>query len=558
MDTPPTSPQRSRPPANPEEASSGVRRRPSGEPPPLPRPVDAATRIAGAGLLLTGVLAAVLSNSAGTRTLTAIDLVVLRGLERLRTGTVTDLAEVVVDVGSVTAFRVLAWAVLAVLLLARRFEHLFTALLALLTVPVVAAALREVVGRLRPTEVPIAASWEGYAHPSLPVAQLALVLAVVALAVAPPGRWRTRAIAGGSVVVLAVVTARLLTAVDHPSDALAGVALGVAVPVVLLRLVTPEEAFPVSYRRGVRAHLDVGGPRGDAIRDAFARQLDVEVARVEPFSLQGSAGSTPLRITTATGPLFGKLYTSVHMRSDRWYKLARTVRYGRLEDERPYNSVRRLVQHEDHMLRVFRDAGVPTATPHGIVEITPEREYVLVTGFIDGAREITDSEITDDVIDQSLDIVRTLWDAGLAHRDIKPSNLLVADGQVWLIDVAFAEIRPSPWRQAVDLANVMLTLSLGAPPARVHERALQRFGPDEVAEAFAASRTVTVPAQLRARLRARDDDPAAQFRALAPPRAPVAIQRWTVRRIGLTLGVLVGALAAAALVLSNLELAGLL
>ena len=42
---------------------------------------------------------------------------------------------------------------------------------------------------------------------------------------------------------------------------------------------------------------------------------------------------------------------------------------GRLEDERPFNSVRRLVQYEDHMLRLLRDAGVPTAAPLGIVEI---------------------------------------------------------------------------------------------------------------------------------------------------------------------------------------------
>ena len=42
-----------------------------------------------------------------------------------------------------------------------------------------------------------------------------------------------------------------------------------------------------------------------------------------------------------------------------------------------------------------------------------------------------------------------MWDAGLAHRDIKPANLLVRDGRLLLIDVAFAEVRPTPWRQAV-------------------------------------------------------------------------------------------------------------
>ena len=340
---------------------------------------------------------------------------------------------------------------------------------------------------------------------------------------------------------------------------MAALSVGVATPLLLLRLATPEEAFPVTYRRGVRAHLDVGGRRGAAIRRAFASQLALEVTAVEPFALRGSAGSTPLRITTSEGVLFGKLYASVHMRSDRSYKLARTVLYGRLEDERPFNSVRRLVQYEDYMLRVLRDAGVPTAAPHGIVEITPEREYVLVTELVPGACDITDGgTLPDPVVDQALDIVRTLWDAGLAHRDIKPSNLLLADGQVRLIDVAFAEVRPSPWRQAVDLANMMLTLGLCDPPARVYERAVLRFTPDEVAEAFAATRAVTVPAQLRGRLRDYEHDLTADFRALAPPRRPVAIQRWTLRRVGMTLAVLAGTLVGLALILANLQLAGLL
>ena len=68
--------------------------------------------------------------------------------------------------------------------------------------------------------------------------------------------------------------------------------------------------------------------------------------------------------------------------------------------------------------------------------------------------------------------MRTLWDAGIAHRDIKPSNLLVRDGKVLLIDVAFAAVRPTPWRQAVDLANMMLTLALSSTAEVVYERAL--------------------------------------------------------------------------------------
>ncbi len=547
-------PQRPRPATGP----SGARRRPSGEPPPLPRPVSAATRTSGALLVLVVVIAATLGTQTGRRLLTRADLTVLRGFEELRWEPLTDVATVLVDLGSSTTFRVLAWTVLLVLLVVRRFQHLFATLMLLLLVPLVAAVLREVLGRMRPAEVEILATWDGYAHPSRPVGQIALVLTIATVVLAPHGTWRRGAAAATTLVLVVLVLARLYTAVDHPSDAVASLALGVAAPVLALHMLTPEEAFPVTYRRGVRAHLDVGGRRGDAIRHAFATQLDVDVIDVEPFALRGSAGSTPLRVTTPEGALFAKLYAAVHVRSDRWYKLARTVRYGRLEDERPFNSVRRLVQYEDHMLRLFRDAGVPTAVPHGIVEITPEREYLLVTDLIDGATDLTEGQITDDVVDQALAIVRTLWDAGLAHRDIKPSNLLLADGQVWLIDVAFAEVRPTPWRQAVDLANMMLTLALCVDPERVYERAIRLFTPDEVAEAFAASRAVTVPAQLRSLLRARADDPAAELRALAPPRAPVAIQRWTLRRVGLTFVVVTAALVGFALIVANLELVGLL
>jgi hypothetical protein len=67
-----------------------------------------------------------------------------------------------------------------------------------------------------------------------------------------------------------------------------------------------------------------------------------------------------------------------------------------------------------------------------------------------------------------------------------------------LIDVAFAQVRPSPWRQAVDLGNMMLVLAVRTDPQRVYRRALSYFTPDELSEAFAATRGVASPTQLRA------------------------------------------------------------
>jgi tRNA A-37 threonylcarbamoyl transferase component Bud32 len=326
--------------------------------------------------------------------------------------------------------------------------------------------------------------------------------------------------------------------------------IGVAVSVAAYRLFVPSEVFPVAYRRGRSAHLDVGGRRGEAIRDALADQLGLTVVEVKPFGLSGSAGSTPLRIQVQDGAgdaryVFGKLYARSHLRADRSYKFARALRYGRLEDEKPFSTVRRLVQQEDYALSLMQRAGLPSPEPYGVAELTPEREYLIVFEFLDGATELGEAGVDDAVIDQGLAIVRKLWDANLAHRDIKPANLLVRGGKLYLIDVFFAQLHPSPWRQAVDLANMLLCLALRSSPQQVYQRALRRFSVGEINEAFAAARGLALPSQLRRMMRDQGRDLHGEFVRLLPtPPRPIGVQRWSARRVGLLLLVLVALIPA--------------
>jgi tRNA A-37 threonylcarbamoyl transferase component Bud32 len=265
---------------------------------------------------------------------------------------------------------------------------------------------------------------------------------------------------------------------------------------------------------------------------------------------RASAGSTPLRLRVAGAAgeperdLFAKLYAKSHVGADRCYKLGRTILYGALEDEAPFQSVRRFVEYEDYTLLRLRHVGVPAPAPYGIVEITPEREYLIVMEFFAGAQELGVAAVDDHVIDSGLLLVRKLWDAGLAQRDIKPANLMVRDGEVLLVDAFFVQVRPSPWRQAVDLANMMLALAVRTNAERVHRHALRYFTADEIAEAFAATRGVTSPTQLRSVLKQDGRDLMAEFRALGPHRRPVAIQHWSLRRIAVSLLGLAVAVAA--------------
>ena len=538
--------------ATPPSASAVRRtrrqRRPTGAPPPLPRRIAVSTTawLVLAAIFVTGAFL-VSEGTPWRRTVDQASTWLLRRLAAVRTPWLTDLANGI-NVAGLYWYPLIGVVVVLLIMIFRRWRHLLVLMFSLFFLETIGGWIYNALSRPRPYGVPIIGSWDGYSAPATPVAAFTFFLIGALYCLVVPGRPRSYAKVGVAAVVALLCLSRLYLAVDHPDDVVFGVALGVAVPLTAFRFFTPNEVFGVVYRRGRTAHVDVTGRRGAAIREAMHDQLGLAVLEITPVGLESSAGSTPLCLTAEGDPdqyLFAKLYTIGHVRADRWYKLWRTILYGTLEDEHPFHSVRQLTQYEDYALRLFRDAGIRTAAPFGIVEITPEREYLLITEFFAGAKEIGTAEVDDGIIDQGLLIIRKLWDAGLAHRDIKPGNLMVRDGQLLLIDVFFAQVRPSPWRQAVDLGNMMLVLAVRTDPGRVYRRALRYFTADELAEAFAATRGVASPTQLRAFMKRDPRDLLGEFRALAPPRQPIALQRWGAWRVVLAAAML-GAIAIAA------------
>jgi len=529
-------------PPGPAVPKGRRQRRPTGAPPPLPHPITITTT---AWLVLGAVaLAGAFLASQHTPWLGLDDRFstwFLRWLAGMRTPWLTDVASGINGVGSGWGATVLGLSVVALTMAFRRWRHLLVFLGSVLFLEFVGTMIYFGLSRPLPYGVPIIGSWGGYSGVSPPVAVVTIFLMGAVYCLAVPGRPRTYTKAAAAAVIALFGLARLYLGLDHPGDVLLAVAFAVAIAVTAFRFFTPNEVFPVVYRRGRTAHVDVTGRRGEAIRQAVHDQLGLTVLEIKPVGLESSAGSTPLRLQVEGDPaqyLFAKLYTKGHVRADRWYKLGRTILYGSLEDESPFKTVRRLVTYEDYALRLLQDIGVRTARPYGIVEITPEREYMLVTEFFHGAVEIGEAEVDDAVIDQGLVMVRMLWDAGIAHRDIKPGNLMVRSGELLLIDVAFVQVRPSPWRQAVDLGNMMLVLAVRSDPQRVYRRALAYFTEDELAEAFAATRGVASPTQLRAFMKRDPRDLLGEFRALAPQRPPIILQRWSIKRVALAVAML--------------------
>ena len=377
------------------------RRRPTGEPPPLPHHVQTS----GVGWLIAALVLVALTIVvfAGGLRGVAVDVTVaddaaVRWLGGLHAPGLVGIWRGLAALSSWWALLGLVWGLVLALVVLRRFRHLIVWVIVASLVQVIGAVLAAIAHRPRPFGVEIPTDWGGWAMPSLQVTLLAAGLVAILYTLVPEGRWRNN----GKWLVTGLVAlaglSRIALGADAPTDVLVGVALGVTFPLLAFRWFAPNEIFPITYRGGSSAHLDVSGPRGTAVRRGLEEQLGLLVEEVKPFGLAGSAGSTPLRITVKGDPptyLFGKLYARSHLRSDRWYKLGRELLYGRLEDEKPFHTVRRLVQQEDYALSLMQRAGLPSPTPFGFVELTPEREYLLVTEFFAGATELGEAEVDD-------------------------------------------------------------------------------------------------------------------------------------------------------------------
>ena len=179
----------------------------------------------------------------------------------LRSDALTSVADAFAFLGTAWFVRILRIGTLLALIFVGRWRHFFAVVLAIMVVHGAVETIAEFVGRPRPF-VPIIGQWSGPSHPSVPVARLGVTLAAMAYTLVPGRRRRHQVLGifGGLVALLGL--AQMYLGVDHPSDVLVSAVFAPAVTVVLFRWFAPSSAFPVTWKRGVTAHLDVTGDRG--------------------------------------------------------------------------------------------------------------------------------------------------------------------------------------------------------------------------------------------------------------------------------------------------------
>ena len=323
---------------------------------------------------------------------------------------------------------------------------------------------------------------EGFGFPSGHVA----VAAALATAAGPHLPRPARRAAW--VLVALVGIGRMYVGAHLPIDVVGGAALGWAV--------------------GALVHLLFGAPGHrpslHEIGAAFTR-AGLGPVTVTPAAVD-ARGSTPYFVTTHNGDeLFVKVVGREQRDADALFKTWRALVYRELEDEAPFTTPKREIEHEAYVSLLAERAGVRTPAVVLAIDAGPG-DTLLAERRVNGRG--LDSFPADDIDDR---LLASLWEqvarlrlARLAHRDLRRANVLVGDdGRPWLIDFGFAESAASDRRLAQDVAELLASLASLVGPRRAIASAVSGLGADAVRAALPLIQPLALSSATRQDLKAR-------------------------------------------------------
>src|SRR6266516_686958 len=234
-----------------EQRAIAKRRRPSGEP-PLPRSLGRSGHVlVGLTLALGAIVILVLGHVTVGAWFDRQNTSLLRALAAIRTGWLNAIVLWIDRIlASRTVIGILRLGTLVALVVFRRWRHLLAFLVSVVAVEAVVYELSILVAVARPVGVRILGSWSGFSFPSAPAAALAVSLVGMVYGLLPAGRPRSKGVRLAGAIIALFAASRLYLALDNPTDIVAALILGVAIPLVAFRLMAPDDVFPVTYRHG--------------------------------------------------------------------------------------------------------------------------------------------------------------------------------------------------------------------------------------------------------------------------------------------------------------------
>jgi glycosyltransferase 2 family protein len=242
-------------------------------------------------------------------------------------------------------------------------------------------------------------------------------------------------------------------------------------------------ALVVGWFAGSLALVALGGPsrrpRGRAIADGLAA-AGVPLQRLERAGVD-ARGSTPYFAVTVDGrSLFVKALGADERSADLLFRLYRGILPHDLGDERPFDSLRRTVEHEALVALMARSVGIRTPALVTLTRAEPNA-FVLAYQAVEGRSldKVEADELTDDLLRSLWQQVTELHGYGIAHRDLRLANLFrTSDGTILLIDFGFSELAASDLLITTDRAELLASTATRVGADRAVDSARVVIGAD--------------------------------------------------------------------------------
>ncbi len=303
-------------------------------------------------------------------------------------------------------------------------------------------------------------AYSGYGFPSGHSTFSAACVTVLYYQVSP--RYRKYLLAA----VLLVGISRMYLGAHFPLDVVGGWALGVICGSIVMLLVGTS-VKSISAHRIKRVMIRKG--------------YDITSVR---FATLDARGSRPVFIEDANGrQYFGKIFGAQEHAADWLFKLYRFFRYKNLQAEEPYINGRRNIEMESFANLWAKKCGLRSPEIVDIIKIGSH--WLLVQERVDAKPLPEFKRLQTTTLEDAWRQVLKLHNGNMAHRDLRAANLMVdTSANVWLIDFGFAEVSPNKARKSMDVAELLMSMSLLVGVERTVTAARKVMGKDVLKHAL--------------------------------------------------------------------------
>jgi undecaprenyl-diphosphatase len=263
-------------------------------------------------------------------------------------------------------------------------------------------------------------------------------------------------------------------------------------------------ALSLGWAIGSAALLIFGAPAWapsvDDIEDAMAR-AGMPLRNLERASVD-ARGSVPWFGTTTDGKdVFVKVLGRDQRSGDLLFRAYRFLRSKNLDDQRPFSSLRRSVEHEAFISLDAQRWGVRTPPFVAMATVGARDDAFLLAYERIAGRSLDEVEadaIDDDLLRAIWQVVAELREHRIAHRDLRFANVFLDDdGAPWIIDFGFSEVAASDELLAIDVAVLLVASAVRVGAKRAVDVACRVLGADAVARALPVIQPAALPSATR-------------------------------------------------------------